>query len=87
MLPAEVWGPQYYARLRGLAKRHRTEIGARLIPTSKASGDGPSLSGQELVDLVHYQIGALDGIARAHGTRVTYVKPHGALFAPCWLIP
>lgn len=29
---------------------------------------------------VLYQIGALDGIARACGTRVSYVKPHGALY-------
>ncbi|MCG6112701.1 MAG: LamB/YcsF family protein [Paracoccus sp.] len=29
---------------------------------------------------VIYQIGALSGLARAAGTRVTYVKPHGALY-------
>jgi UPF0271 protein len=29
---------------------------------------------------VIYQIGALDALARAAGTRVTYVKPHGALY-------
>lgn len=29
---------------------------------------------------VIYQIGALQGLARAAGTRVTYVKPHGALY-------
>jgi UPF0271 protein len=34
----------------------------------------------ELTDDVVYQIGALDGICRAAGTRVTYVKPHGALY-------
>jgi len=27
-----------------------------------------------------YQIGALDGICRAEGTQVRYVKPHGALY-------
>ena len=27
-----------------------------------------------------YQIGALQGLARAAGTQVTYVKPHGALY-------
>jgi UPF0271 protein len=32
-----------------------------------------------IADLV-YQIGALDAIARAAGTSVTYVKPHGALY-------
>jgi len=35
----------------------------------------------ELTDEIVYQIGALDGICRAAaGTRVRYVKPHGALY-------
>ncbi len=34
----------------------------------------------ELVADVIYQIGALQGLARAAGTRVAYVKPHGALY-------
>lgn len=34
----------------------------------------------ELADEVLYQIGALDACARAAGTRVRYVKPHGALY-------
>ncbi len=34
----------------------------------------------ELYADVLYQIGALDGIARAQGGRVAYVKPHGALY-------
>ncbi|GAB3939519.1 LamB/YcsF family protein [Corynebacterium tapiri] len=34
----------------------------------------------ELADEVLYQIGALDAFARAHGTDVRYVKPHGALY-------
>jgi 5-oxoprolinase (ATP-hydrolysing) subunit A len=34
----------------------------------------------ELADDVLYQIAALDGIARACGGRVRYVKPHGALY-------
>lgn len=34
----------------------------------------------QLADEVLYQIGALDAIARSHGTRVQYVKPHGALY-------
>ncbi|MFC7490704.1 MULTISPECIES: LamB/YcsF family protein [unclassified Knoellia] len=34
----------------------------------------------ELVNEVIYQIGALDGIARVEGSRVIYVKPHGALY-------
>ncbi len=34
----------------------------------------------EVTDDVVYQVGALDAIARAHGTRVSFVKPHGALY-------
>lgn len=34
-----------------------------------------------LTDDVVYQIGALEGFARAAGTRVRYVKPHGALYS------
>ncbi|MBM7772840.1 UPF0271 protein [Actinokineospora baliensis] len=33
-----------------------------------------------LADEVLYQIGALEAFARAAGTRVSYVKPHGALY-------
>ncbi|MEV4636994.1 5-oxoprolinase subunit PxpA [Actinoplanes sp. NPDC049548] len=35
---------------------------------------------EELVADLIYQIGALDGLARAAGDRVLYVKPHGALY-------
>ncbi|MFD6417911.1 LamB/YcsF family protein [Streptomyces sp. NPDC060194] len=35
---------------------------------------------EELADEVAYQIGALDVFARAAGSRVAYVKPHGALY-------
>ncbi|WP_343804086.1 5-oxoprolinase subunit PxpA [Marinobacterium maritimum] len=35
---------------------------------------------QEVVAMVQYQIGALDGIARAHDMKVSYVKPHGAMY-------
>lgn len=34
----------------------------------------------ELTALTLYQIGALDGICRSEGSRVEYVKPHGALY-------
>lgn len=34
----------------------------------------------ELTDDILYQIGALDALARRHGTRVSYVKPHGAVY-------
>ncbi|WP_459548666.1 LamB/YcsF family protein [Nocardia sp. X0981] len=39
-----------------------------------------ALAPGELRDETLYQIGALDGFARAAGDRVRYVKPHGALY-------
>jgi UPF0271 protein len=38
----------------------------------------------ELTDEVIYQIAALDGLCRVSGTRVRYVKPHGALYNACF---
>lgn len=35
---------------------------------------------QQVSDDVVYQIGALDALARTCGSRVSYVKPHGALY-------
>jgi UPF0271 protein len=38
------------------------------------------ISPARLTDDLLYQIGALDGVARAYAARVRYVKPHGALY-------
>jgi UPF0271 protein len=38
------------------------------------------MSAADLEAAVIYQVGALDGLARAAGGRVRYVKPHGALY-------
>ncbi|OHV08749.1 LamB/YcsF family protein [Kushneria phosphatilytica] len=38
------------------------------------------IASEDLRADVIYQIGALQGLARAAGTRVSYVKPHGALY-------
>lgn len=37
----------------------------------------------QLTDEVLYQIGALEAFARIAGSRVSYVKPHGALYNTC----
>lgn len=34
----------------------------------------------EIVSLIQYQLGALEGICRSQGLAVSYVKPHGALY-------
>jgi UPF0271 protein len=38
---------------------------------------------EDLRNAVLYQIGALDAFARAAGSAVSYVKPHGALYHAC----
>lgn len=64
------------AALRGVA------IGAHVsYPDRVGFGRRPmDVTSAELTADVIYQIGALQGIATAAGTRVTYVKPHGALY-------
>ena len=65
-----------------LALQHKVRIGAHpaypdLVGFGRRS---MACSPQEVIDLLHYQIGALAGICRAQGGRVDYVKPHGALY-------
>lgn len=38
------------------------------------------ISAEEIYGLVLYQIGALQAFAKAEGTSITHVKPHGALY-------
>lgn len=65
-----------------LALAHNVKVGAHPAYQDLAGFGRRSMaySAQELQDLLHYQIGALDGICRAQGTRVSYVKPHGAMY-------
>ena len=69
------------ATVRAAAARGVT-IGAHVsYPDLVGFGRRPmEVSHEELMTDVIYQIGALQGIARAVGTRVAYVKPHGALY-------
>lgn len=69
------------ATVRAAAARGVT-IGAHVsYPDLVGFGRRPmEVSHDELMTDVIYQIGALQGIAQAVGTRVAYVKPHGALY-------
>ena len=65
-----------------LAAEHGVRIGAHpaypdLVGFGRRS---MACTPQEIEDMLLYQIGALDGICRAHGQRVSYVKPHGAMY-------
>lgn len=74
--------PSTMARTVMLASRYGVSIGAHpSYPDLLGFGRRElALEGEELEACVLYQIGALDGICRAQGRRVEYVKPHGALY-------
>lgn len=74
--------PGSMRRTVALALRHDVQIGAHPGYPDLLGFGRRSLqcSAEEIEDMLHYQIGALDGICRAQGTRVRYVKPHGALY-------
>lgn len=64
------------------AVAHRVVIGAQ-VSYPDLVGFGRrflDVAPDELTAGVLYQIGALDALARAAGSRVRYVKPHGALY-------
>ncbi|WP_457809049.1 LamB/YcsF family protein [Kushneria sp. EE4] len=64
------------------AAEHGVSVGAHvsypdLVGFGRRNMD---IASDELTSDVIYQIGALQGLARAAGTQVRYVKPHGALY-------
>jgi UPF0271 protein len=64
------------------AVAHAVAIGAQ-VSYRDLAGFGRrdmTVPAEELTAEVLYQIAALDGMARAEGGRVSYVKPHGALY-------
>jgi UPF0271 protein len=64
-----------------LARQHGVSVGAHpSYPDLQGFGRRRmDIAEAELEALLIYQIGALVAIARAEGTQVTHVKPHGAL--------
>jgi UPF0271 protein len=73
--------PVIMAKTVRLALEHDVSVGAHPgFDDLRGFGRRPiRMNAQELEYLVAYQIGALQGIAAGAGTRVTHVKPHGAL--------
>ena len=73
--------PSIMARTVTLARAHGVQIGAHPSYQDLAGFGRRSIdhSADEIRGLMWYQLGALEGICRAHGTTVEYVKPHGAL--------
>ncbi|WCN07495.1 5-oxoprolinase subunit PxpA [Marinomonas mediterranea] len=65
-----------------LAKQYNVTIGAHpaypdLVGFGRRNMD---IAPSELKALIQYQVGALQGICQAQKTKVSYVKPHGALY-------
>ncbi|MGP4004271.1 LamB/YcsF family protein [Streptomyces sp. 8N706] len=74
--------PTTMRRVCALAAERGVSIGAQVSYRDLAGfGRRPmDVPPEELADEIAYQIGALDVFARAAGARVSYVKPHGALY-------
>jgi UPF0271 protein len=74
--------PLIMRRVCATAVRRGVTIGAQ-VSYRDLAGFGRremDVAAPELTAEILYQIAALDGIARAEGGRVAYVKPHGALY-------
>lgn len=65
-----------------IAKQHNVSVGAHpsypdLVGFGRRS---MNCSKQEVIAMIHYQIAALDGMAKLQELSLAYVKPHGALY-------
>lgn len=65
-----------------LAKENNVGIGAHPgLPDLQGFGRRKmDIKSKEIYNLVVYQLGALNGFCKIHGTRINHVKPHGALY-------
>lgn len=74
--------PSIMQRTLALAKAHGVTVGAHPSYPDRAGFGRRSMacSEDEIRGLIHYQLAALDGLARVQGLTVAYVKPHGALY-------
>lgn len=74
--------PSIMRRTCDMAVDHNVAIGAH-VSYPDLAGFGRrfiDMRPDELADAVVYQLGALAGCARVAGSKITYVKPHGALY-------
>ena len=74
--------PLVMERTLALAKQHEVMVGAHpAYPDLVGFGRRPMhCAPEEITAFMHYQIAALDGMARIQGLELAYVKPHGALY-------
>lgn len=74
--------PSVMMKTVALAKEHNVMIGAH-PGYDDLQGFGRrdiAMSSADLTSLFIYQLGALQGICQSQNTRLSYVKPHGALY-------
>ncbi|MDF2176671.1 5-oxoprolinase subunit PxpA [Aliiglaciecola sp. CAU 1673] len=74
--------PDVMHRTLQLAAEYQVEVGAHPAYPDLIGFGRRTLhcTSQELINLLHYQIGALDAMAKVQGIAITYVKPHGAMY-------
>lgn len=74
--------PVTMRRTLALAARHGVSVGAHpAYPDMVGFGRrSMSLSADEIIASLHYQVAALEGMALSQGLTIDYVKPHGALY-------
>ncbi|MDR9830091.1 5-oxoprolinase subunit PxpA [Vibrio sp. FNV 38] len=74
--------PQIIVSTIQLALKHNVKIGAHpSYPDLHGFGRRSiTMSVDEIVNMLIYQIGALQALAQSQGTTIHYVKPHGALY-------
>jgi len=74
--------PVYMAGVVALCKKHQVSIGAHPSYWDRGHFGRRDLDvpPDEIYAIVHYQIGALQAIARSQSVPVRHVKPHGALY-------
>ncbi len=74
--------PLVMERTLALAKQNEVMVGAHpAYPDLVGFGRRPmQCSAEEICAFMHYQIAALEGMAKIQGLELAYVKPHGALY-------
>ncbi|ATD09465.1 5-oxoprolinase subunit PxpA [Pseudoalteromonas piscicida] len=74
--------PDVLAQTLKLVNTHQVTLGAHpSYPDRQGFGRrSMQLSEQEITNALHYQIAAIEGMAKVQGLTLSYVKPHGALY-------
>ncbi|CAM3817771.1 MULTISPECIES: 5-oxoprolinase subunit PxpA [Pseudoalteromonas] len=74
--------PDVLAQTLKLVNTYQVTLGAHpSYPDRQGFGRrSMQLSEQEIVNALHYQIAAIEGMAKVQGLTLNYVKPHGALY-------